>query len=172
MHLAVPFILLMGSFVGAALSIQQAQLSIEVKNIDTKDKFDVLRSSQELVMDHDRNYDRKTLRFKFTILAYSFYGAHGGQPGGQHLGFEDLNVHGFVRGELGFTTDFALRNGKLINGNRALGNHPSYIYPPWTTLWPLNLKEPHIFHDLVAVSKSAGNKQVYDLELANSGKLT
>lgn len=106
----------MGSFVAATPSIQDAQISVEVTNMDAQ--------------------------------GLSAHHANGGYCAKLPFGLEDLNVDGFVRGELGFTTEFALQNGKLINGNSALGSHPKPIYPSWSSLWSLKTNQP-IF-DLVA----------------------
>lgn len=167
MHIAKPFILLMGSFVAAAPSIQHAQISVEVTNMDAQDQVDVLHSSDELVMNYGGQSDPKTLPFNFTLGAY--------RPGSPQnklpFGFKELDF-GFPRGELGFKTEFAFRGGKLINGNRALGNHPNSIFPPWTTLWPLDLHEPNIHYDLNALSKPSGKEQLYFIEFGIPGKLT
>ncbi|MCJ1346821.1 hypothetical protein MMC31_005039 [Peltigera leucophlebia] len=167
MHLAIPFTLLMGSFVAAAPSIQHAQISVEVTNMDAQDQVDVLHPSDELVMNYGGPSDSKYLPFNFTLTAQY------AQTNGVKLpfGFKDLNINGFLRGELGFKTEFAFRNGKLINGNRALGNHPSFIFPPWTTLWPLNINEPNVFYNLNAFSKPSGEEQHYFIEFSNPSEI-
>ena len=169
MHLAIPFTVLLGSFVAAAPSIQHAQISMEVTNTDAQDQVDVLHSSDELVMNHGGHSDHKNLHFNFTLSAH-YPHPHGGHGAKLPFGFKDLHIHGFVRGELGFKTEFAFRHGKLINGNRALGNHPNYIFPPWTTLWPLNVGEPHVLYELNAVSDLSGKHHF--IKFADPGRLT
>ena len=67
----------------------------------------------------------KNLPFNFTLS-----GRHATGPGSLLFGIEHLNApDGFGRGELGFGIEFALRNVKLINGNRALGYQAARIIP-------------------------------------------
>lgn len=169
MHLAIPFTLLVGSYVAAAASIQHAQISVEITNGDAQDQVDFLHSSDELVMNHGGHNDRKNLPFNFTLSAHY---AREGPNRKLDFGFKDLNIHGFVKGELGFKTEFAFRNGKLINGNSALGNHPNYIFPPWTTLWPLSLTEPHVHYNLNIIPGPPGKVKHYFIESPNPGRLT
>lgn len=124
MHLAILFPLLLGScsFVAAAPSAQHAQITVEVTNMDDapqNHQVDVLHSSQELPVttNQDEDHYHKSLPFKFILRATN---ASGPIPTPPHerlpFGFRDLNVDGFPRGELGFTTVFELRDGKLITG--------------------------------------------------------
>lgn len=166
MYLAVPFTLLMGSYVAAAPSIQHAQISVEVSsNMDAYDQIDALHSSEEPVM---INGERalKSLPFNFTLT-----GRHAHGPAALPFGIENSNApDGFNRGELGFRTEFALRHGKLIVGNRALGYHVARIFPPWSALWSLK-SEPRSFLELIAIPRQSGGRPVYFLELEGPGKL-
>lgn len=133
MHLARPFTLLMGSFVAAAPSIQPAQISVEITNMDAQDQVDALHSSEELVIncgdkDHpdDPNWNAENLSCNFTLAVQSVDGV---QYGDLTFGFEDSHSDPSVRGEIGFATEFAFRNGTLINGNKALGGHPTHVNP-------------------------------------------
>lgn len=164
MHLAILFAILMGSFVAAAPSVQHAQITVEVTNMDAQSQVDALHSSEELVMNN--HWRQKSLPFNFTLSARY---ANGATHATLSFGFRDLNVDGFVKGELGFTTVFGLSGGKLINGNQALGYHPNFITPPWTSLWPLKTEDSPLF-DLVAISKSTRGKKNHFLEFANPRK--
>ena len=155
----------MGSFIAAAPSVQHAQITVEVTNRDAQNQVDALHSSEELVMNNDGR--QNSLPFNFTLRVRY---ANGATPAKLPFGFEDLNVDGFVKGELGFPTVFALRDRKLITGNRALGYHPNFITPPWSSLWPLKIQEPNVLFDLVAISKSIGGKKHHSLEFAEAGK--
>ena len=165
MRLAIPFTLLMGSYVAAAPSIQHAQISVEVTDVDAYDQVDALHASEELVINNGRPAF-KSLPFNFTVRARQVY-----SPLSLPFGFKNLDApSGFARGELGFRTEFAFRNGKLINGNRALGYHVARIFPPWTSLW--SLKDDVQFLELVATSQHSGGRVNHFLELEKSGEFT
>lgn len=90
---------------------------------------------------------------------------------GLPFAFADLTLaDGIARGELGYDTEFALRDGKLINGNRALAYHEAKILPPWTSLWSFD--KPHRYFDLAAFPNPLENGELYVLEFAASRKLT
>lgn len=164
MYLAIPFTLLLGSYVAAAPSIHHAQVSVKVTNMDAYDQVDASHSSEELLMNAGGR-GLKSLPFNFTLS-----GRHATGPS-LLFGIEDLNApDGFGRGELGFRTEFALRNGKLINGNRALGYHAARIFPPWTALSSLK-GELHSFPELIAIPQHAGGRPNFFLEFETSGKL-
>lgn len=166
MYLAIPFTLLLGSYVAAAPSIQHAQISVEVSsNMDAYDQVDALHSSEEPVMiDGERGL--KSLPFNFTLTGRHASGSAVLPFGIQHLDARD----GFARGELGFRTEFAFRHGKLIVGNRALGYHVARIFPPWTALWSLK-SEPRSFLELVAIPRHSGGRPDYFLKVERTGKL-
>lgn len=167
MHLAIPFALLVGSLVAAAPSIQHAQISVEVTHTDAgQNQADAFHFSEELVMNQGPP-GHKNLPFNFTLSARNASGSsHARLP----FGFENLQVgDGFIRAELGFATVFALRDGKLITGNRALGFHVARIWPPWVSLWSLN-REPRQFFNLIAFSKSLGGRVHHFLEFVDSSK--
>lgn len=77
---------------------------------------------------------------------------------------------GFNRGELGYETEFALLNGKLRNGNRALAWHVAKILPPWTSLWSFHEDDLHKYFDFVAVPHLSGEKEHYFLEFISTRK--
>lgn len=136
-----------------------------------QNQLDALHSSQELLVttNHERGHGEKSRQFKFTLIVTY---ANGATPPHATLsfGFRDLNSNGFPRGELGFTTMFELRDGKLITGdNRGPGYHPAAIAPSWTSLWSLKTKEDLTF-DLVAISISAGGRIRHFLEFEKSGR--
>lgn len=178
MHLAIPFTLLMGYFVAAAPSIQHAQISVEITNMDAQDQVDALHSSEELVMnyadqDHpdDPDWDPENLPFNFTLgVQYVDGSQYGGQYEDLSFGFEDLQADPSVWGKIGFRTEFAFRNGALINGNKALGSHPTHVNPGWTSLWPLKKENEHKIFFLLAWSKNLRGKRHYSLEFSTSGK--
>ncbi len=133
--------------------------------MDAYDQVDALHSSEELVMNAGGR-GLKSLPFNFTLS-----GRHATGPGSLLFGIEHLNApDGFGRGELGFRTEFALRNGKLINGNRALGYHAARIFPPWTALYSLK-GERSSFPEIIAIPQHAGGRPNYFLEFESSGKL-
>lgn len=168
MRLATHFTLLIASFAAAAPSVQHAQISVEVTHTDVQNQADVVHSSEELGMNHGE-FGHKDLPFNFTLdLRYA-----NGQPA-LPFGFETLNVgDGFVRGELGFRTEFAFLDGKLINGNRALGGHVTKPWPGWTSLWSLEKRgDWHPWYDLIAIPKESGGRTRYFVEFASNGKLT
>lgn len=169
MHLAIPFTLLLGSFVAAAPSFQHAQISVDITNMETQGQVDALYSSDELEVHHGGHHIHKDLPFNFTLSARH---ASGHPRAGLPFEFERLNGRDSIRGELGFTTIFAFRDGKLISGNRALGYDPRRPWPPWTALWPLEIKEPVQFFHLIGVSESSGGILHYFIEFENRGKLT
>lgn len=161
MHLAIPFALLMGSLVAAAPSIQHAQISGEATPTDAENQAYALHSSEE--------HGPKNLPFNFTLSARPL---NGDPQARLSFGFESLNVRdGFIRGELGFATEFAFHNGTLITGNRALGHHLNEPWPPWTSLWSLNTKTPDLFFDLIAISKLSEGKLHHFIEFVEHGKL-
>lgn len=86
MHLAIP---LMGHFVAAAPSIQHAQISVEITNLDGQDQLDSLHSSEELVMNRTNQDDDdllENLAFNFTLgVQYVNRGQDGGQGEGLHF---------------------------------------------------------------------------------------
>lgn len=170
MHLAIlPFTLLLGSYVAATPSIKHAQISVDITNMDAHDKVDALHPSEDrLVMQDVGYYGFPNLEFNFTLNARFANG-----PASLPFGFANLEgSDGFVRGQLGFRTEFAFRNGKLINGNRALGYHVARIFPPWTSLWSLKEGAVHSFPELIAIPQNSGRgKYNYFLEFVKSGKL-
>lgn len=134
--------------------------------MDAYDQADALHSSEELVM-NDGGRGLNSLPFNFTLSA-----RHANGPASLSFGFENLDgADGFVRGELGFRTEFAFRDGKLINGNRALGYHVARIFPPWTSLWSLK-GEVHSFLEFIAISRNSGGRPNHFLEFVRSGKFT
>lgn len=176
MHLVIPFTLLIGSILAAAASIQHTQISVEITNTDAQDHVDARHSSEpKLVMKPaDQDYP-ENLSFNFTLgVQYVHRGQDGGQNKNPSFGFKDLEGDNVVvRGEIGFATEFAFRNGKLINGNKALGTHPSHISPGWTSLFPLKGDKPDTdVFDLLVWPQKLDGKEKYVLEFANTGKLT
>lgn len=97
MHLAIPFTLLLGSYVAAALSIHHAQIRVDITNMDSQNHVDVLHSLEELVM-NQIGLGLKSLSFNFTLSARSVKGSSS-QPSGLAEGSDD-----FTRGELGIST--------------------------------------------------------------------
>ena len=167
MHLAIPFTLLMGSYVAAAPSIQHAQISVKITNMDVQNQVDTGHSLEELVKNQGGS-GLKSLPFNFTLSA-RYAEAAVSLP----FGFENLDGRdGLIRGELGFSTVFAFREGKLIYGNRALGPHLFEIFPPWTSLWTLKGENDSTFFDLIVTSPDSRESPNYFFELARSGKFT
>lgn len=177
MHLATLFTLVLGSFVAAAPSTQHAQITVEISNTDDapQNQLDALHpSSQELPVTTTASNQgggpyETTLPFKFILRATH---AKITNPPSATLpfGFRDLKAGGWPKGELGFTTVFELRNGKLLtSGNRGLGYHPHAIYPPWTSVHRL---DPEVFSgfDLVAFSIFAGGRIRHFLQFEKQGK--
>lgn len=106
------------------------------------------------------------LPFNFTLIAHLALGI---QKSKLPFGFADLTEKdGFNRGELGYETEFALLDGKLRNGNRALAWHVAKILPPWTSLWSFHEDDPHKYFDFVAVSHLSGEKEHLFLEFAST----
>lgn len=133
MHLAIPFTLLLGSCVAASPSIHHAQIKVEITDTDVqKNQVDALHSSEEPVMNQVGS-GVKSLPYNFTLSARSLDGSRS-----LPFGFPSSGGDGFIRGELGISTEFAFRGGRLITGDRALGYHLARNYPPWTSLWSLN----------------------------------
>lgn len=169
MHLAIPFTLLMGSFAVAAPSFQHAQINVEATHTGSKNQADALYSSEKQVMNDDGSR-LSNLPFNFTLIAHIALGIHKSKL---PFGFADLTLEdGFNRGELGYETEFALLDGKLRNGNRALAWHVAKILPPWTSLWSFNKEELHKYLDFVAVPHLSGEKEHYFLEFISTRKLT
>lgn len=187
MHLAITFtpFLLIGSFVlivAAAPSIhhqqqqQQVQIHVDVviTHSDAQNQADTLHFSEKLVMNGGRrsgnnNNNKSSLPFNFTLFAHH----HPNGPASLSFGFENLDGRdGLIEAELGFTTVFALRDGKLITGNRALGYNLVEVWPPRVSLWTLNRgAESNLLPDFVAFPKSTSEgKLYYDIEFLNSGK--
>lgn len=114
MHLAMNLTLLVGSFVVAAPSIQHAQISVEITSMDGQDQLDALHSSEGLVMNRTSQDDDddllENLPFKFT-LGVQYVNRRGGQDKDLHFGIDDSKADTFVRGELGFATEFAFLDG-------------------------------------------------------------
>lgn len=109
----------------------------------------------------------KSLPFNFILSARHVNGPAANLP----FGFEKLDApDGFGRGELGFSTVFAFRDGKLINGNRALCFHPVEIFPPWPSLWSLKEAGHGTFLELIAISQDLGGRPNYFIEFVSSGK--
>ena len=166
----------MGSFVAAAPSIQHAQISVEITNMDAQDQVDALHSSEELVMNgadnpDDPDLDPENRPFNFTLgVQYFNRGQDGGLDHHLSFGFEDLKGDTFGRGEIGFPTEWAFRNGKLINGNKALGIHPNHANPGWTSLWPLEEENSKKIFDLLVWSIQIRGKLHYALQFGTSGK--
>lgn len=135
MYLAIPLILLLGPFAAAAPSFQHTQTSVDVTHTNVQNQADTLYSSSgKLVMNEDE-HPLSSLPFNFTLNARSVHGALRWLP----VGFADLTLpDGLARAELGYETEFALRDGKLINGNRALQYHIAKVLPPWLSLWSLD----------------------------------
>lgn len=169
MHLTTAIVLLIGSLAAAAPSIQHAQISVEVIHTDAQNHADVVHSSVGTGTNND-GFGLKYLPFNFTLSARY---ANGG-PTSLPFGFENLDVgsDGFVRGELGFPTVFAFREGKLINGNRALGGHVHRIFPGWTSLWSLERAVHRPWFELIAIPQPSTLKPRYYLEFERSGKST
>lgn len=168
MHLAIPFALLMGPFAAAAPSFQHVQISVEVTHTDSQNQADALHSSGKPVMNYD-GPGLSYLPFNFTLIASKATGSHKVEL---PFGFADLTLpDGLARGELGYDTEFALRNGKLINGNRALAWHVAKVFPPWTSLWSYDKGKTHFYLDFVAIPHLSEGKQ-YFLENPARRKLT
>lgn len=169
MRLTIPFAFLMGSFAAAASSFQHPQINVEATHSDSKNQADTLYSSGKQVINED-GPRLSNLPFNFTLIAHIALGIHKSKL---PFGFVDLTMKdGFNRGELGYETEFALLNGKLRNGNRALAWHVAKILPPWTSLWSFNEEDLHKYFDFVAVPHLSGEKEHYFLEFISSGKLT
>lgn len=133
--------------------------------MDSYDQVEAFHSSEEPVINNGGR-GLKSLPFNFTLT-----GRHANGPGSLVFGIEHLNAaDGFARGELGFRTEFAFRNGKLINGNRALGYHAARIFPPWTALSSLK-GGVNAFPELIAVPQHAGGRPNYFIEFERPGKL-
>lgn len=175
MHLAIHLTLLMGSCIVAAIPIQHAQISVEITSMDGQDQLDALHSTEGLVMNRTSQDDDddllENLPFNFT-LGVQYVNRRGGQDKDLDFGFDDSKADTFVRGELGFSTEFAFLDGKLINGNKALGIHPRPISPGWTSLRSLKDDTPSSIFDLLVYSTGSGERQRYVIEFANSGKFT
>lgn len=169
MHLAIPFTLLMGSFAVAAPSFQHVQINVEATHSGSKNQADALYSLEKQMINDD-GPRLSNLTFNFTLTAHIALGI---QKSKLPFGFADLTERdGFNRGELGYETEFALLNGKLRNGNRALAWHEAKILPPWTSLWSFNEEELHKYFDFVAVPHLLGEKEHYFLEFISTRKLT
>lgn len=168
MHLTTAIALLIGSLAAAAPSIQHAQISVEVTHTDAQNHADVVHSSVGTGTNND-DFGLKDLPFNFTLSARYANGGRSSLP----FGFADLNApDGFARGELGFSTVFAFRGGKLINGNRALGGHVQKIFPGWTSLWSLEREGHRPWFDLIAIPQPSTLKPRYYLEFERSGEST
>lgn len=168
MHLTTVIVLFIGSLVAAAPSIQHGKISVEVIHTDAENHADVVHSSVGTGTNND-GFGLKYLPFNFTLSArYA-----NGRPTSLPFGFENWGGNdGFVRGELGFPTVFEFRDGKLINGNRALGGHPHTIFPGWTSLWSLKREVHRPWFDLIAIPQLSTLKPRYYLEFERSGKST
>lgn len=173
MHLAIPFALLMGSLAAAAPSFQHGQINVEATHSGSNNQADALYSSAKQVINDDDDDDDgpprlSNLPFNFTLIAHLALGIHKSKL---PFGFADLSMKdGFNRGELGYETEFALLNGKLRNGNRALAWHVAKILPPWTSLWSFNKDDPHKYFDFVAAPHLLGETKHYFLEFISTRK--
>ena len=135
MYLAIPLILLLGPFAAAAPSFQHAQISVDVTHTNVQNQADALHSSLGKPVMNEDEPPFSSLPFNFTLNARNVHGALRWLP----VGFADLTLpDGLARAELGYETEFALRDGKLINGNRALQYHVAKVFPPWLSLWSLD----------------------------------
>ena len=135
--------------------------------MDVQNHVDALHSSEELVMNQVGS-EVNSLPFNFTLSARSVKGS-----ASLPFGFGTLDApDGFIRGELGFRTEFAFRNGRLTSGDRALGYSLAKIFPPWTSLWSLNEEVPGSFIELIAVSQASGGKLTHFLVFERNGKFT
>lgn len=167
MLLALPFTLLLGSYVAAAPSIHHAQIRVDITDINVQNHVDALHSSEELVM-NQVGLGEKSLPFNFTLSARPVKGS-----ASLPFGFATLDAtDGLIRGELGFSTEFAFRNGRLITGDRALSYHLAEIFPPWTSLWSLNKEVPGPFIELIAISQASEGKLTHFLVFERNGKFT
>lgn len=165
MHLAIPLTLYMGSFAAAAPSFQHAQISVEVTHTNFQNQADALHSSGKPVMNEDAP-PFSHLPFNFTLIARNVHGTLR-----LPFGFADLTLaDGLARGELGYATEFALHDRKLINGNRGLAYHEAKILPPWTSLWTFD--KPHRYLEFAAIPNPSEKGEQYVLEFAASRKLT
>lgn len=168
MHLTTAIALFIGSLAAAAPSTQHAQISVELTHTDAQNHADVVHSSVGTGTNNDA-FGLKDLPFNFTLRTRYANGGLTSLP----FGFEDLNVNdGFIRGELGFPTVFAFREGKLITGNRALGGHVARIFPGWTSLWSFKREGSPPGFDLIAIPQPSTLKPRYYLEFESSGKLS
>lgn len=108
-----------------------------------------------------------SLPFNFTLNARNVHGALRWLP----VGFEDLTLaDGLARAELGYSTEFALRDGKLINGNRAIQYHRAKVFPPWLSLWSLD--KPRQYLIFAAFPNPLEGGEEYVLKLTAGRKLT
>lgn len=164
MRLALPVTLFVGTFAAAAPSFQYTQISVDVAHPHVQNQADALHSSGKPVMNKDEPY-HSSLPYNFTLIARNVHGRR------LPFGFADLTLaDGFARAELGYDTEFALRDEKLINGNRALEYHVAKVFPPWLSLWSLDL--PHKYLDFAAFPNPLEGGGKYVLKLPAGRKLT
>lgn len=134
MHLAiVSFTLLLGYYAAASPSIYHAQIQVKIKDMDFQENQVDVHLSEELAKNHQTVHVLNTPPYNFTISACSFDGIYA-----LPFGFPRLGSDGSIRGELGSITEFTLREGRWITGNRGLGYNSARVYPPWTSLWSLD----------------------------------
>ncbi len=162
-------------------SFQPARISVDgVTHTNLQNQANNLPSSQsgiklkQPVMSEDDEPPLSSLSFNFTLFARNVNGAAAAAaatPPGLPVGFADLTLaDGHARAELGYETEFALRDGKLINGNRGLEYHVAKVFPPWLSLWSFDKRHTYLTFAAYPNPVEEGGREHYLLKLTASRK--
>lgn len=176
-YLAIPLTVIFGSFAAAAAapSFQHGRISVDVTHTNVQDQADKYNlpcsSGKKAVIISEDEPRLSSLPFNFTLFARNLQGTET-LPGGLPVGFADLTLaDGHARLELGYETEFALRDGKLINGNRGIEYHVAKVLPPWLSLWSFDKRHTYLQFAAYPNPLEEGGDQ-YLLKLTATRKLT
>lgn len=190
MYVAIPLTLIFGSFAAAAAtpSFQHGRVRVDgvkhttnfqnqANNLPSSQSGDVKLCEQPVMITEDDELPLSSLPFNFTLFARSVNGAAAAATKtttlpGLPVGFADLTLaDGHARVELGYETEFALRDGKLINGNRGLEYHIAKVFPPWLSLWSFDKRHTYLtFAAYPYPVEEGGGRDQYLLKLTASRK--
>lgn len=188
MYVAIPITLIFGSFAAAAAtpSFQHGRIRVDCVTHTTnlQNQANNLPSSQSgiqlqqpVMSTEDDETPLSSLPFNFTLFARNLNGTAAVATTttttlpGLPVGFADLTLaDGHARAELGYETEFALRDGKLINGNRGLEYHIAKVFPPWLSLWSFDKRHTYLTFAAYPNPVEEAGREHYLLKLTASRK--